>query len=183
MTSHRSQKAVLDYNRLSFMIIFCVIMYNEYVAYFSAYLSWPSLERRKTSMNLLLVADPQIQGANDANNVFLGMIYRWDSDRYLSKTFSWAKYAYAPDAVVFLGDLMDEGSTSTDEQYQGYMKRFKGIYDVKAVKIYVAGDNDIGGEGADPVTQDKIKRFTRNFPSRANFLFQLNGDKVIQRYE
>jgi hypothetical protein len=42
-------------------------------------------------------------------NWLLGIITRWDSDRYLSKTFSWAKYAYNPDVVVFLGDLMDEG--------------------------------------------------------------------------
>jgi len=162
---NRLQKASLDYNRLGFMVIFCVIIYNEFIAYFGAHHTWPSLERqrRKSSLRLLIVADPQIQGANDVNNEFLGVITRWDIDRYLSKTFSWAKYAYDPDVIVFLGDLMDEGSQCTDpEEFQGYVKRFKNIYyDTKAVPIYVAGDNDIGGEGADPVTADKIKRFNK----------------------
>ena len=75
-------------------------------------------------------------------NWLLGIITRWDSDRYLSKTFSWARYAYNPDVIVFLGDLMDEGSEGTDEEYRGYVKRFRNIYDTSAVKIYVAGDND-----------------------------------------
>ena len=88
----------------------------------------------------------QIQGKSDMGNWLLGIITRWDSDRYLSKTFSWAKYAYNPDVIVFLGDLMDEGSEGTDEELRGYVKRFHSIYDTKAIKIYVPGDNDIGGE-------------------------------------
>ena len=85
--------------------------------------------------------------------------------------------------VVFLGDLIDEGSECLDEEYTEYAKRFKDLYSTKAVKIYVAGDNDIGGEGSDPVTQQKVERFVRNFPSRDVFTFQWNDDKLSQRYE
>jgi len=31
--------------------------------------------------------------------------------------------------------------------------------------IYIAGDNDIGGEGMDMVTHNKISRFREHFPS------------------
>lgn len=114
-------------------------------------------------------------------NWLLGIITRWDSDRYLSKTFSWARYAYNPDVIVFLGDLMDEGSEGTDEEYRGYVKRFRNIYDTSAVKIYVAGDNDIGGEGFDLVTAEKISRFKKNFPGQISNFFQLKPDKIVHR--
>lgn len=32
--------------------------------------------------------------------------------------------------------------------------------------IYLPGDNDIGGEGTDHVTQNKMERFNSNFPSQ-----------------
>lgn len=186
-TGNRGQRAAVDYGRLSFMILFMVVFYNEMLVYFNSYRSWPGVENRPTQklLKILLVADPQIQGANDMDNWLLGTITRWDSDRYLSKTFSWAKYAYAPDVIVFLGDLIDEGSEAESEaEYQGYVKRFKGIYDNSdAIKVYVAGDNDIGGEGSDPLTPEKVDRFRKNFPSHPNFLFQVAPDKIIQRYE
>ena len=49
--------------------------------------------------------------------------------------------------------------------------------------IYVPGNNDIGGEGGDPVTAEKSKRFQQSFPNRTNFFFQWNDNKVVQRYE
>ena len=179
----RVQRANVDYGRLSFMIIFSVIFYNEIVVYFRYYAAWPELEQSSPVLKILFVADPQILGFEDQDNVFVSWIARWDSDRYLSKTFSWATYAFTPDVVVFLGDLLNEGSECNDVEFQSYVRRFKGIFDSKAVKIYVAGDNDIGGEGSDPITPHKVERFKKNFPIRSNYFFQWNDDKVVQRYE
>ena len=81
------------------------------------------------------------------------------------------------------GDLLDDGSECNDQTFQSHVRRFQGIFDTEAVKIYVPGDNDIGGEGGDPVTAKKIKRFQQNFPNRTNFFFQWNDNKVVQRYE
>ena len=33
--------------------------------------------------------------------------------------------------------------------------------------IYLPGDNDIGGEGSDRLTEAKINRFNSNFPSES----------------
>jgi len=175
-----SPRAALDYSRLSVMILLSVVFYNEFLVYFNSYRSWPELEQKRM-LKILFVADPQIQGKTDMNNWLLGIITRWDSDRYLSKTFSWARYAYNPDVIVFLGDLMDEGSEGTDEEFLGYVKRFRNIYETNAVKIYVAGDNDIGGEGFDLVTAEKVSRFKNNFPCQISNFFQLKPDKVIHR--
>ena len=102
--------------------------------------------------------------------------------RYLAKSFSWAIYAYKPQIIVFLGDLIDEGSECTDEEFEGYANRFKSIYyNNYATKIYVAGDNDIGGEGVDPVTEEKISRFRSHFPSNDKYTFEMVQNKLIQK--
>ena len=103
------QRAVLDYNKLSLLLLIGAVFYNELIAYYSAYTRWPDLKWPTDSLRILFVADPQIQGVMYESPFPLGPITRWDSDRYLSKSFSWAIYAYSPQIVVFLGDLIDEG--------------------------------------------------------------------------
>ena len=135
-----SQRVVIDYNKLGIMVLLGAIFYNEYLAYFSNYASWPSLPVKKLIKNsqevdptdilkILFVADAQIQGYLHEGTT--GAIKRWDSDRYLAKTFGWAMYAYDPQVVVFLGDLIDEGSEANDDDYLSYVIRFKNIYTLK----------------------------------------------------
>lgn len=38
--------------------------------------------------------------------------------------------------------------------------------------VYVAGDNDIGGDGGDPVTAEKMARFRDYFPSKPYYMFR-----------
>jgi hypothetical protein len=74
-----------------------------------------------------------------------------------------AKYPSA--TVVFLGDLLDEGSISSQEDFVEYATRFKSIFPKYRVKdtIYTPGDNDIGGEGNDMVTLAKLDRYNKEF--------------------
>ena len=76
---------------------------------------------------------------------------RWDSDKYLQKSFSLAYGYVRPDAVIFLGDLFDEGSRANDDEFHDYVKRFRKLFPLpKHVKAaYLPGDNDVGGEGPD----------------------------------
>ena len=135
-----SQRMVIDYNKLCVIVLLFAIIYNEYFAYYSYYALWPSLPISKLSKNtpkgessdilkILFVADAQIQGY--LNEGSTGPIKRWDSDRYLSKTFSWAMHAYNPQVVVFLGDLIDEGNEADKDDYLDYVTRFKNIYSLK----------------------------------------------------
>ena len=144
-------------------------------------------------MRILLVADPQIQG--NLHEGPWGFVRRWDADRYLAKTFSWANSAYSPNLVVFLGDLLDEGSEADEDDYAEYVQRFKSIYGLtpddlakcaaagsgvqaggllkdSCQTVFLPGDNDIGGEGIDPVTVPKVKRFNQNFPSKSKYHFE-----------
>ena len=65
----------------------------------------------------------------------------------------------------YLGDLIDEGSEATREEFDGYADRFLSMFPAKSksTTIYLPGDNDIGGEGVDPVTLAKIARFEGKF--------------------
>ena len=80
-------------------------------------------------LRILFVADPQIQG--NLHEGSWGWIRRWDSDRYLAKTYSWAYSAYSPNLVVFMGDLLDEGSEADDVDFVEYVWRFRNIYNLK----------------------------------------------------
>lgn len=114
--------------------------------------------------SILLVADPQLLGETFDTN-FYSEIAIQDSDDHLRKTFHSA-YAYTkPNVICFLGDLLDEGSVSTDDAYQRYLKRFNNIFKTSASvqRIYIPGDNDIGGERYDYVTAFKTERFRKYF--------------------
>ena len=140
------QRVVINYNKLCMMVLLASIIYNEYMAYFSHYASWPKLPVNKLYKNnneeesteeilkILFVADPQIQGYLNEGNT--GPIRRWDIDRYLSKTFSWAMYAYDPGVVIFLGDLIDEGSEADKDDYLDYVSRFRNIYSLHSETRY-----------------------------------------------
>ena len=143
------QRVVIDYNKLCIMVILASIVYNEYFAYFSHYASWPKIPTKKVSIDnpdrgksgeeilrILYVADSQIQGY--LNEGSTGPIKRWDIDRYLSKTFTWAMYAYDPQLVIFLGDLIDEGSEADQDDYLDYVIRFKNIYSLENKARYTS---------------------------------------------
>ncbi|GMS97460.1 hypothetical protein PENTCL1PPCAC_19635 [Pristionchus entomophagus] len=114
---------------------------------------------------ILIVADPQLIGYQN-ELPFVGPIARLDSDRYLSLGFFYALRHGRPDLIIFLGDLFDEGVEGSDEEFEWTLERFDKIFaSYKSVqKVYVAGDNDIGGEGERVIGWRK-DRFARRFPN------------------
>lgn len=172
--------------KLCFLFIFISLMSVEYLTYYLQTLSWLSVECFEQSpgdkcVKFLLVADPQIVG-EALENSFNSFFSQWDSDRsyqqhikkskikyksslsgrFLKRTFSYAMHHTRPDAVIFLGDLMDEGSIATADEYERYVKRFHWTFPETAKHIYLPGDNDIGGEG-DPITYQKINNYAKHF--------------------
>ncbi|OQV16830.1 hypothetical protein BV898_09002 [Hypsibius exemplaris] len=157
-----------------------ILLYHEYLCYLLLPWTWPRtgiLEtlyphfrvhaEDRTVLRILFVADPQIQGLRNEPSGVLGKITRWDADRYLGRTFERAAKYVDPHLVIYLGDLLDEGTTTND--YVNYAKRFHDIFLLPNAKvIYVPGDNDIGGEGGELVTDENIGRFRSSFRSDAS---------------
>ncbi|XP_043478838.1 metallophosphoesterase 1 [Leptopilina heterotoma] len=140
------------------LILGSVILYNEFIVYEIQSLKWTLLECREC-VRVLLVADPQILGIKN-ENYFGSSVAIWDSDRYLDKTFSRAVRRANPHAIVFLGDLMDEGHIASAEEFEKYKRRLNSIFSTSEdiMKIYLPGDNDIGGE-EDSVMKNIHQRF------------------------
>ena len=104
-----------------------LVVYNEFLIYFVAYLSWPKRHVDNNGTSFLLVADPQLIGERD-EPLWYGWLARWDSDRYLHNTYMLANSYVQPDVVAFLGDLFDEGLKANDEQYARYFSRFQAVF-------------------------------------------------------
>lgn len=135
MFPHRHMKRSL---KAIALLAALLILYNEFLVYWLAYLNWPLIHKEHLfatlpkndsarPYRLLLVADPQLIGENDEPWYF-SHLARWDSDRYLRSTFALANSYVQPDATVYLGDLFDEGLKSNDAQYERYFQRFRSIF-------------------------------------------------------
>lgn len=159
----------LSLRSITLIMVSIVIITNEYFVYWIQSWRWPDMPVLSRNPNeelvVLLASDPQLIGIQDEIGFPVGAITRWDSDRYMRKTFSLAYSYVEPDLVIFLGDLFDEGSKATTDEYETYISRFQSIfYPSHASKIvYIPGDNDIGGEGFDFRTQFKMGRFENHF--------------------
>lgn len=66
---------------------------------------------------------------------------------------------------MYLGDLLDEGNIATAEQYSSYIQRFNRIFSTpQYVKtVHIPGDNDIGGENGEYISNTNIRRFEIEF--------------------
>ncbi|XP_045511553.1 uncharacterized protein LOC123706355 isoform X1 [Colias croceus] len=151
-----------------------VVIYSEWFVYVVQPLFWNTIECevKQNCIKILFVADPQIQGDEAVAPPFRHLV-NWDSDRYLRSTYSVVEKHFKPDVVVFLGDLMDEGSISTTTQFNSYVQRLANIFDpyYPVVQIWIPGDNDIGGEN-EPIKQDKMTEFNRVYSQPSVIAYQ-----------
>lgn len=141
-------------------------LYCEWFIYLIQPLYWQRLECKthdQSCTKILFIADPQIQG-DLAVPPPLSYLFNWDSDRYVKTTFSMVMNQFKPDVLVYLGDLMDEGSISTLPQFHSYVKRLSHIFniDYPVIQVWIPGDNDIGGEN-EPIKNDKVEEFEKVF--------------------
>lgn len=107
-----------------------VAFYTELYIYYANTNNWLPIdcENQTACIRMLLVADPQLIGEHNENVHFLTPLSIYDSDRYLLKTYSQAFNFAKPSIVIFLGDLMDEGSTATEVEYKRYARRLFNIF-------------------------------------------------------
>ena len=61
--------------------------------------------------------------------------------RYLHKTFTLASSFAQPDVVIYLGDLLDEGSVALDSDYEEYFRRFNHVFQLDP-HVKVSGTNN-----------------------------------------
>ncbi|XP_036333192.1 metallophosphoesterase 1 homolog isoform X2 [Rhagoletis pomonella] len=148
--------------------------FNEFIIYYISQTAWQQIDcEYDNCTRILFVADPQLIG-NSYEKGFWSPISRYDADRYLRKTFERSLHFTQPHIICFLGDLLDEGSIATQQDFDAYVRRFHRIYnthtDVK--RIHVPGDNDIGGEDGEYISNSNVHRFEEAFQSEDLFDYE-----------
>nr|XP_053635260.1 LOW QUALITY PROTEIN: uncharacterized protein LOC128690574 [Cherax quadricarinatus] len=154
-------------NRFVVIFLTCVIIANECIFYAFTATNWPVITNNsEDSVRVLIAADPQILSAQTEPFYPFSILTSWDANRFISRGFHLALWRSKPDIVVFLGDLLNDGSIASDFDFSSLVQHFRNLmYIPDYVKhtIFVPGDNDIGGEGSDQVTPHKIQRFNSIF--------------------
>ncbi|CAI5446878.1 unnamed protein product [Caenorhabditis angaria] len=149
--------------------LFFVVLWNERLAFWWLARNWEIHEENHEDCDrILLVADPQLIGYQ---NEQWGSLARWDSDRYLATGFAYAKSYFHPNSLIFLGDLFDEGVEADEDEWSETYERFLSIFPVEKNQnvIYIAGDNDIGGE-MEPISAARRDKFAHYFRNNITYL-------------
>ncbi|KAI6202352.1 Metallophos domain-containing protein [Aphelenchoides besseyi] len=156
-------------------VIVVYVLWCEFVALYAKGILW-KIPNQQNTLKFLLVADPQLIGYRNEKK-WIGWLSRADSDRYIQRAFAHAFYKVAPDYVVFLGDLFDEGVQMSALEFEWTMHRFNTLFPInnKTNRCFVPGDNDVGGE-MEPVYEHLKTRFAQQF---SNF-FLPTAQKIFE---
>ncbi|KAF8530502.1 Metallo-dependent phosphatase-like protein, partial [Hysterangium stoloniferum] len=144
-----------------------------------AWCRWPK-QPGSTAFHLLLVADPQVPRPTKGWVPTLGWLKHHIVNHNLRKGWSAAK-GTKPQAVVFLGDMLRQGSKTADmAEYGEYADRFKSIFHIKKniPRYYVPGNHDVG-LGSDRAISVRIRdRFESHFEP-TNQIIQADGHILV----
>lgn len=160
--------------KLIILLTLLLILFNEYLVYRLHRLAWNSIEcDTNNCTRILLVADPQLIGEDFDTNIYNPIAIN-DADRYLRNTFIEALAHSQPNIICFLGDLLDEGSVASTRKFNHYSQRFNNIFraDNSITRIHIPGDNDIGGENGEYISEDNLRRFAIQFSHNDNILYK-----------
>ncbi|KAJ7647171.1 Metallo-dependent phosphatase-like protein [Roridomyces roridus] len=117
--------------------------------------------------HILIVADPQIidHRSYPGRGATLTYVSQLLVDLNLRKSWR-AALALDPDVVVFLGDMMDGGRFSMeDDEYERYYRRFKSIFplDSKIPQYFIPGNHDTGLGVSTQFSEKAAARYISHF--------------------
>ncbi|KAF8070577.1 Metallo-dependent phosphatase-like protein [Lyophyllum atratum] len=134
-----------------------IIIWYELGVFFSSvrHCYWPDStlsvspsESQSAPSHVLLIADPQVldHRSYPERGPYLTYLTQLVVDLNLRKNW-WAALRKRPDAVIFLGDMMDGGRFDmSDDEYELYYRRFKSIFTgpTGIPTYFLPGNHDIG---------------------------------------
>ncbi|RDB25240.1 Cell division control protein 1 [Hypsizygus marmoreus] len=134
---------------------------------------WPDLSldlthgHRGSPSHVLLVADPQIldHRSYPERGPYLTYLTQLAVDLNIRKNWRVALHK-RPDAVVFLGDMMDGGRFNMpDDEYEHYYERFQDIFRLptNTPAYFIPGNHDIGLRTSTSFSPHARARYTSHF--------------------
>ncbi|KAJ6499162.1 Metallo-dependent phosphatase-like protein [Mycena sanguinolenta] len=163
-------RPVLDALKLLWTVL---AIWYEYVVftYSVRQCSWPDSDIQARTdakpTHVLLVADPQIldHRSYPDRSPFLTYISQLLVDLNLRKSWR-AALRTRPDAVIFLGDMMDGGRFAmSDDEYESYFRRFKSIFSLnsRVPQYFIPGNHDTGLGISEEFSEKAGARFKSHF--------------------
>ncbi|EAU91483.1 CDC1 [Coprinopsis cinerea okayama7 len=127
----------------------------------------PSSDSTVKPYHILVIADPQIldHRSYPERGFFLSWITRLIVTINMRKNW-WVAKSKKPDAVIFLGDLLDGGRFDmSDSEYKSYVGQFNRIFqlDSSIPKYYIPGNHDTGLGIVEWFSPDRYDRYKSYF--------------------
>lgn len=152
-------------NLILAVISFVFVIYAEWIYPAKAFdqCVWPL---GSTAKHIALIADPQIVDNNSypGRNRLLLWITEMVTDRYMARNYRLLHKKLRPDAIFFLGDLLEGGREWQDKDWYLEFERFKKIFK-PASKVpnfwNLPGNHDVGS--VDDIIPSSLERFRKNF--------------------
>lgn len=173
-------------------LIFCCVcvLWCEYGYYFYTFYSkcqgWPEPPAKPNfnSPNLthiLVISDTHIMGSK--KSIWIDKLRReWQ----MSQSFKISNKIFQPDVIIFLGDILDEGSFSYQDKFESASRDFERIFldksssSCKAQKrIILLGNHDVGEHDRMITFPFLLDRFNRRFGSTTSAELTRIGDLNI----
>ncbi|KAK6728868.1 hypothetical protein RB195_006123 [Necator americanus] len=159
--AYREGSAVIFYWPL--FLVLATLFFNEYLIYFAKIglsCDWPCKENcGSNDLRIFLISDTHLLG--ERNGHWLDKLRReWQ----MYRSYRSAVDVLLPDAVFFLGDLMDEGQWGDLNTFNRYADRFDSLFgssDNKPEVHVLAGNHDLGFHYA--ISPFRVKWFRERF--------------------
>ncbi len=152
------------------------LFFCEYLIYFPVLwrCQYPELKSHAEEddvLKVMFLADTHLLGSRNGH-WFDKLRREWQ----MRRSFQTARALFAPDLVVFLGDVFDEGKWCGPDEFNRYAARFEELFAVDTERTevrVVAGNHDLGFHYA--VTPYLHSRFERAFGAPSVDLFSAKG--------
>lgn len=152
-------------NLIFAVISFVFVIYAEWIYPAKAFdqCMWPL---GSTAKHVALIADPQIVDANSypGRHRILLWFTQKITDRFMARNYRLLHKKLRPDAIFFLGDLLEGGREWEDKEWYPEVERFKRIF-APAPNVpnfwNLPGNHDVGS--ASDIIPYTMERFRKNF--------------------
>lgn len=157
-----------------------IVLYAEWIYPSKAFrqCKWPLRDHAK---HVAIISDPQIidNYSYPGRMGILRSITEKVTDRFMARNFRLLHRRLKPDAIVFLGDLMDGGRNWEDDAWELEFQRYRRIFPISPSVVQMEnlpGNHDIGC--MKDIIPHSYERFEEHFGS-ANQVYSLGGVSLV----
>lgn len=158
-------------------ILWCEVGYYYYIFHFKCH-GWPEpgdTAGQQGLTRIMVLSDNHIMGPW-RSFIIDKLIREW----HMKQAFSISTSIYQPDVIIFLGDIFDEGSYSSDELFDKAKRDFENVFPHNSnryERVIIPGNHDVGSHNQMISFPYLMYRFEAAFSSSSHIEL-LNSPKV-----